>query len=71
MFYERYHHNYYRPINLPQTHFPSGRKPPSHTSPSLVSQYNNSILPHSFPTESISPATTCSEEHIDTQELVQ
>ena len=23
-----------------------------------VSQYNNSILPHSFPTESISPATT-------------
>jgi len=37
------------------------------TSPSPVSQYDNSILPRSFPTESISPATTCSEENIDTQ----
>jgi len=41
------------------------------TSPSPVSQYNNSILPHSFPTESISPATTCSEENIDTQVFVE
>ena len=41
------------------------------TSPSPVSQYNNSILPHSFPTESISPATTCSEENIDTQPFVE
>ena len=41
------------------------------TSPSPVSQYNNSILLHSFPTESISPATTCSEENIDTQVFVE
>jgi len=51
--------------------------PPPHTSlsslcsqnpsPSPVGQYNNSILPHSSPTESISPGTTCSEENIDTQ----
>jgi len=34
------------------------------------SQYNNSILLHSFPTGSISPATTCSEENIDTQGFV-
>ena len=34
------------------------------TSPSPVSQYNNSLLPHSFPTESTSPATTYSEENI-------
>ena len=40
-------------------------------SPSPVSQYNNSILPHSFPIESISPATTCSEENIDTQVFVE
>jgi len=36
-----------------------------------VSQHNNSILPHNFPTESISPATTCSEENIDTQVFVE
>jgi len=36
-----------------------------------VSQYNNSILPHSFPTENISPATTYSEENIDTQMFVE
>jgi len=41
------------------------------TSPSPVSQYNNSNLPHSFPTESMSPATTCSEENIDTQVFVE
>ena len=41
------------------------------TSPSPVSQYNNSILPHSFPTERISPATTCSGENIDTQVYVE
>ena len=40
------------------------------TSPSPISQCNNSILPHSFPTESISPAT-CSEENIDTQVFVK
>ena len=40
------------------------------TSPSPVSQYNNSILPHSFPTKSISPAT-CSEEYIDKQVFVE
>jgi hypothetical protein len=34
------------------------------TSPSPFSQYNNSLLPHSFPTEIISPATTSSEENI-------
>jgi hypothetical protein len=34
------------------------------TSLSPFSQYNNSLLPHSFPTESISPATTSSEEDI-------
>jgi len=34
------------------------------TSPSPFSQYNNSLLPHRFPTESISPATTSSEEQI-------
>jgi len=34
------------------------------TSPSPLSLYNNSLLPHSFPTESISPATTSSEENI-------
>jgi len=41
------------------------------TSPSPVSPYNNSILPHSFPTQSISPATACSEENIDTQVSVE
>jgi len=41
------------------------------TSPSPVSQYNNSILPHSCPTASISPATTCSEGNIDTQVFVE
>jgi len=41
------------------------------TSPSPIGQYNNSILPHSFPTESILPATTCSEENIDTQVFVE
>ena len=35
------------------------------------SQYNNSILPHSFPTKSISPATTRSEENVDTQVFVE
>ena len=34
------------------------------TSPSPFSQYNNSLLPHSFSSESISPATTSSEENI-------
>jgi len=33
-------------------------------SPSSFSQYNNSLLHRSFPTESISPATTSSEENI-------
>ena len=32
-------------------------------SPSPFSQYNNSLLFHNFPTESISPATTSSEEN--------
>jgi len=41
------------------------------TSPSPVSQYNNSLLPHSFPTESISPVTTSSEENINTQVSVE
>jgi len=41
------------------------------TSPSPVSQYNNSILPHSFPTESNLPAMTRSEENIDTQVFVE
>ena len=36
-----------------------------------VCQYNNSVLPHSFPTESISPAATYSEENIDTQVFVE
>jgi hypothetical protein len=34
------------------------------TSLSPFSEYNNSILPHRFPTEIISPATTSSEEKI-------
>ena len=37
------------------------------TSPSPVRQYNNTTLSQSFPRQSISPATTCSEENIDTQ----
>jgi len=41
------------------------------TSPSQASQYNNSILPHGVPKESISPATTCSGENIDTQVFVE
>jgi hypothetical protein len=41
------------------------------TSPSPVSQYNNSILLNSFPTESISPATTYSEDNIDTHVFVE
>jgi len=41
------------------------------TSPSPVSQYDKSILPHTFPTQSVSPATTCSEENIDTQVFVE
>ena len=41
------------------------------TSPSPFSQYNNSLLPHNFPTESISPATTSSEENINTQVFVE
>jgi len=77
--YERYHHTHLRAINPPQAHFPSGPSkmypqsinPPPHTSPSPVSQYNNSILPNSFPTESISPATTCSEENIDIQVFLE
>ena len=36
-----------------------------------VSQHNNPILSHSFPTESISPATTCSEENTVTQVFVE
>jgi hypothetical protein len=36
-------------------------------SPSPFSQYNNSILPRSFPTKSISPAMTSSEENINTR----
>jgi len=43
----------------------------ANTSPSPVSQYNNSILPNSFPAESNSPATTCSEENIDAQVFVE
>ena len=38
---------------------------------SLFSQYNNSLLPHSFPTESILPATTSSEENINIQVFVE
>ena len=41
------------------------------TSPSPASQNNNSILSHRFPTENISPSTTCSEENIDTQVFVE
>jgi len=53
--YERYHHTYLKPTSqvAPIPH----RILLRHQS---VSQYNNSILPYSFPTESISPAT-CSE----------
>ena len=40
-------------------------------SSSPISQYNNSIVPHTFPTESISPATTFSEENINTQVFVE
>jgi hypothetical protein len=36
-------------------------------SPPPFSQCNNSIMRHSFPTESISPATTSSEENIAIQ----
>jgi hypothetical protein len=41
------------------------------TSPSTVSQYNNSLLPHNSPTESISPATTSSEENDNKQVSVE
>jgi len=41
------------------------------TSSSPVTQYNNSILPHSFPTGSIPPGATCPEENIDTQVFVE
>jgi len=40
-------------------------------SPSPLIQCNNSILPHSFPTESISPAMTSSEENINIQVSVE
>jgi len=65
----------------PSKMYPQSINPPPHTSlsslfsqnpsPPPISQYNNSILPHNFPTESISPATTCSEENIDTQVFVE
>jgi len=41
------------------------------TFPSPNSQYNNSILPHSFPTERTLPGTTSSEENINTQVSVE
>ena len=77
--YERYHHTHFQPINPPQAHFPSGPSKmypqsinlPPHNSPSPVTQYNNSILPQSFPTESNSPATTFSEENIEAQMFVE
>jgi len=40
-------------------------------SPSPLSQYINSLLSQSFPTESTSPATTSSEKDINTQVLLE
>jgi hypothetical protein len=71
----------------PSKMYPQSINPPPHTSfislfskPFSVmfwkhfspfSQYNNSFLPHSFRTESISPATTSSEENINIQLFVE
>ena len=56
----------------PSKMYPWSINPPPHTSPSSLcsqnpspspfSQYNKSFLPHSFPTESISPATSSEED---------
>jgi hypothetical protein len=50
-------------LSSPCSQNPS-RSRSGNTSPSPFSQDHNSIPPHSFPTESILPATTTSEENI-------
>jgi len=62
--YKLYSQNISPPPHISLSSLCSQNPSPScsrNTSTSPISQYNNSILPHSFPTESISPATTSSE----------
>jgi hypothetical protein len=82
VFYDRYHHTLLQPFNPPQAHFLVGQSisPPPHTSPSSLCSQNPSPSysgntspspfspsPHTFSTESISPATASSEEIINVQ----